>query len=266
MKRMPFLLILFLFCTGCELSSVPGVSVRPAKYKGLGQGPGLDGLQLWGHTLAELGGRSLSSEAAMPEDRVISFLDSNNRYDVLIMGDWHGHGEVCRKMLKQTFGVCATRTTREIDVLVLVPIDERAAVLKIARKPGATGIRTWPIETCRHGLEALLPRPSRRITHTFTSCSMKTLAAWLDEESDRIVLDETNIHGVFDFQLIDDARNGITIPKSLAALGLELRPTRRAVSAIYVEATGQPATVKVARSAIYSKSSMPWWATTRPRH
>jgi len=264
-KAKLFILALLIICTGChrELSVVKGVSVRPARYQGWGQSPGAEGLRLWGHTLADLAGRSVSLEAAMPEDRVISFLHSSERYDVVITGDLAERGERCRKMLAQTFGVCATMASREINVLVLVSIRGRPIAIKATKAPGKTDIQTWPLETCRHGLAALLPRPKQRVTHTFTSCDMRTLAGWLEEQQEKVVLDETNLSGAYDFRLIDDPRKGITIRSSLAALGLELQPARRVVSAVYVETTGQAVPVPIARSDRYSKLSRPWWAVRR---
>lgn len=266
MKRTLSISVLLMMCVGCqrELSVVHGVSVRPAEYQGWGQSPGLDELRLWGHTLSDLGARSVSPEALMPEDRVISFVDSSDRYDVSITANWQARGELCREMLRQTFGVCATRSSREIDVLVLVPIGGGPVALEATKVPKEPGVKTWPIEICRWGLAALLPRARHRITHTFTSCDMETLAAWLEGGSDKVVLDETKLPGAFDFQLIDDSRNGITIQTSLASLGLELRPARRTVSAVFVDTTGLAASVRVARSDRYSKSARPWWAM-RPR-
>lgn len=265
MKILLPILVLLMICVGCqrELSVVADVSVRPARYQGWGQSPGTEGLRLWGHTVSDLGGRSVSPEAVMPEDRVISFLDSSKRYDVTIAGGWQERGDLCRKMLEQTFGVCATRTTRDIDVLVLVPIPGRSITIDAAKAIDRPDVKTWPVETCRHGLAALLPRPRQRVTHTFTSCDMETLAAWLDDGQDKVVLNETDLAGVYDFQLIDDPQGGTTVQSSLAALGLELRPARRAVPAIYVETTGQAVPVPVARADQYRKTSRPWWTIKR---
>jgi len=201
----------------------------------------------------------------MPEDRVVSFLDSSKTYDVTITGGWQERGDLCRKMLEQTFGVRAARATREIDVLVLVPIRGRSVKIEATEAIGKPDVKTWPVETCRHGLVALLPRtPARqRVTHTFTSCDMETLATWLEDGQDKVVLNETNLPGAYDFELIDDPHSGTTVQSSLAALGLKLRPARRSVPAIYVETTGQTVPLPVVRADQYWKTSRSWWAINR---
>lgn len=265
MKLLLPILSLLMLCVGCqqELSIVEGVSARPAQYQGWGQAPGTESIRLWGHTLSDLGARSVSSEATMPEVRVISFLDSSKRYDVTITGGRQERGSLCRKMLAQTFGVRAARAVREIDVVVLAPMSGQSVTIEPAKSSGEPDVRTWPVETCRHGLAALLPPPQQRVTHTFKSCDMETLAAWLEDGQDKVVLNETDLAGVYDFQLIDDPKGGTTVQSSLAALGLKLRPARRVVPAIYIDSTGEAVPQPVAEADQYRKTSPPWWAIKR---
>ncbi len=265
MKVLPPILSLLMLCVGCqhELSVVEGVSVHPARYQGWGQAPGTDGLRLSGHTLSDLGARSVSFEATMPEVRVISFLDSSRRFDVTITGNWQERSNLCRKMLAQTFGVRATQAVREIDVLILVPMSGRSVTIEPAEAICEPDMRTWPVEVCRHGLAALLPRPRQRVTHTFKSCDMDTLAAWIEDGQYKVVLNETDLSGAYNFQLIDDPRSGVTLRSSLAAFGLELPTARRAVSAIYIDSFGQEVPQPVAEADQYRKTSPPWWAINR---
>ena len=95
---------------------------------------------------------------------------------------------------------------------------------------------------------------------------MEVLAAWLDEIMHKIVIDETGLQGNYDFQLIEDPRMGTTIEAiktNLAELGLELRPARRKVSAVYIEVTGQPAAIPTRPSGTYAHSSKSWCMITR---
>jgi hypothetical protein len=88
---------------------------------------------------------------------------------------------------------------------------------------------------------------------------MVHLAAWLEEGSDKVVIDETKLPGAYDFILVEDPRNGITINESLEAIGLELCPAKRKVAGIYVDTTGLPAPVRVVPvKEGYTKISMPW--------
>jgi uncharacterized protein (TIGR03435 family) len=265
MKLLLPILSLLMLCFGCqqELSVVEGISVHSARYQAWGQSPGTDRLRLWGHTLSDLGARSVSSEATMPEVRVISFLDSRRRFDVTITGNWQERSNLCRKMLTQTFGVRATQVVREIDVLILVPMSGRSVTIEPVKVIGELDVKTWPREMCRHGLAALLTRPQQRVTHTFESCDMDTLASWLDGGQDKVVLNETNLSGAYNFQLIDNPRSGMTVRSSLAALGLELRPARRAVSAIYIDSIGQEVPQPVAQADQYRKTSRTWWDINR---
>ena len=259
MKFVLPILILLTACGGCrpELSVVDGVSVRKAEYQGYGQS-GVE--RLWGYTLSELAGRSVDADGS--KNRVISFLKSSQRYDVVITGDKKHYQELWRATLERTFGVRATRDTREIDVLVLVAIHGRAVTLEPATfdKPD---VKSWPVVFCRHGLAALFPPPKRRATHTFNAFTMDVLAAWLEGGRGNVILNETGLPGAYDFELIDDPHSGETVESSLAALGLELQPARRAVRAIYVEPTGRPVPHPVARADHYQKTSPSWWSVAR---
>ena len=240
---------------GCqpELSVVEGVSARPAKYQGWGQsGTGM----LWGHTLLDLGVRSMSRRAVMPRERVLSFVDSERRYDVEIFGA--DRGGLLRRLLAETFGVVARREVREIDVLVLAA-DPAGVRLAAPETIGEPDVRTRPLQLCRHGLSSLFPPRMERTTHTFASCRMVQLAAWLEPRYDRLVIDETGQPGTYDFILVEDPENNVAIEESLAAIGLELRPARRRVAAIYVDITGSSAPVRVRRLKTgYKKSPLRW--------
>lgn len=250
-------------CTGCQrdLSVVEGVSVHSAQHQGWGQSPSPNELRLWGHTLADLGGRSVSPQAYMPSERVVSFLSSNARYDVTITAPQQSHGALCGELLERTFGVAACRSVREIDVLVLVPVNGPPIAMKTANPLHRPDITINPLETCRHGIAAIFPPPTRRVTYTFTSCNMENLAGWLEEYNNKVVVNETRQSDAYDFQLVTDPSHGITLESSLREIGLELRPARRKVTAIYVDTTEQATVVKIARAVHYSLSPRVWPVT-----
>ena len=256
MKLVLPIILLLTACAGCrpELSTVDGVSVRTAEYQGWGQ----SGRQiLWGHTLAELAERSLPTESSRTNsggDRVISFLKSTERYDITVT-DENRARELWQNVLERSFGVRALRDTREIDVLILVPIHGQPVTME-ATTADKFKEDTRPRERCRHGLAAIFP-PKQRVTHTFTACDMNTLAAWLENKRDKVILNETDLPGAFDFQLFADPHTGETLESSLAQLGLELQPAKRTVRAIYVEPTGQPVPHPVARLNHYQKNRRP---------
>jgi len=257
------IVVLLAFCAGCEYSVVDGVSVKSAQYGGTGQ----SGMaHLYGHTLTQWAERMVPdepSEADKPRDRAISFLKSNKRYDVII-ADYDARREdierLWRDVLERSFGVRAVRDTREIDVLVLMVISGRAVALE-PTQGGKVDVKTYPpLMGCDH---SLWPQPPKRRTETFTACHMDTLAAWLEQSRDKVVLDETGLPGAYDFQLISDPRSGETIESSLESLGLELQPAKRAVRAIYIEPTGLPVPHPVARSDPYQKISNAWYLVAR---
>ena len=241
------------------LIAVGGISARPAKYPG-GWGHAGGG-RLWGHTLSDLAARSVSPQASMPSERVISFVDSDRRYDVVISGD--DPARLLRELLSTTFGVGARRESRRIDVLALVRAERGELRMTPAKARSRPDCRTWPVQLCRHGLAAWFPPPPRRTTHTFAHFGMAHLAAWLEGRGEKVVLDETNLPGAYDFVLVEDPPAGITIPRSLESIGLELRPARRDVEAIYVDVTRWPAKVRVEPVRNGYRRSGDTWPTTK---
>jgi uncharacterized protein (TIGR03435 family) len=244
MKRIAITLLVLATLAGCQLSTTPGVSAYPA----FGGSWGYAGERLTGHTLDDLAERSvlLADRAAgqdsdLFEGYLISYLDDGNRYDVELSGDLDTWGQQLADLLRDTFGVHAGRETREIDVLVLTRIPDVPLTMMPGDAEAESHVETWPKWICRHGLGAMFPQEPEPTRLGFTASSMADLALALSYEADVVVVDETGLSGVYDFEIRADSLQDDTFATGLKLLGLQPTPARRKVSAAFIEPTGQKA-------------------------
>jgi hypothetical protein len=234
-------------CTGPELSTVPGVSIK--RYmnffdeKSIGQAGRADGsFEIFHETFRDLVGRTLRNQ------RVVFLTEIDGRYNVVLK---RNDNELLQKALKKSFGVSVRTEKRAINCRALVLNEEK----KLNLKPSPGMPQILP----KYSKSYYYPSPIYGLlrdpfavdlgTITFTHCSLDDLAHYVESwnyhinserqmQSDEfeVVLNETGIKGQFDF-VFDLEHGGLDL--GLQRLGLRIIKVRREVEAVYVTRTGK---------------------------
>ena len=235
----PLWLILLPSLAGCahELSRTEGVSITPCYRSGYGR-----------HTTP--GGALMQTGLRIPDVlregnrgvRVISSVDLSRRYNIRTRVDRRARERTLSlqtRAFEQAFDLTIRRDKRMMRVDVLVLADARAVALTPSVSTGEPRfIRALPQRLCRHGLLDLMRdalRPYTPTQYTFQRQTMHDLARWLEDKRTVVTVDETGLDGCFDFQLLEDDKNDVTLLDGLRRLGFDLVPGERLVTAIYVD-------------------------------
>ncbi|MDE0164763.1 MAG: TIGR03435 family protein [Bryobacterales bacterium] len=164
----------------------------------------------------------LAMAYGLPEDRVVapSWCDES-RYDVVLasplLESSPDRRRLIRQVLTETFRVEVKREARHTEVYVLQKTLEKMPVMKSS-------------EFSSH------LRSGKRGNFKVTGGELRDLARLLQRELDRPVLDETGLKGRYDFELLWDIRNPISILDFVRDnLGLELRPKVREMEHLIVQ-------------------------------
>lgn len=147
-------------------------------------------------------------------------------YDFLVRLPRERHqsaNQELQKALESAFGLHVRRETRELDALVLVAPNGRTPALREV----ADTKTSWQ------------SRPGRM---EMVNGSLSNLASSLEYELERPVVDETGMEGNYDFELTWDPEEPDSVFAAVREqLGLELRPAKRPIEFLIVEATKPPA-------------------------
>ncbi len=129
--------------------------------------------------------------------------------------------QVLQQALGPALGLHFRRETREVDALVLVAPNGRTPALRGSEGGGSALSGRGKIEG---------------------NMALSSLAWMLEHELGRLVVDETGIEGNYDFELTWDPDDPDSVFAAVREqLGLELRPAKRPIEFLIVEAAKSPA-------------------------
>jgi len=231
------ILLIVVFFTGCttELSTIDGLSIKKAFHQWGGHGPASQGgFGYWDSNLQDI------LQNKNRTKRLVSSVDLSGRYDFVFSAELHNEViSLQTESLEQIFGISIEQEIREIPVLILTHIKSSSLKLTPSRSKNQPEVRTLPSHMCWHfyriGDLLKIFQPYEPTTHTFQNYTTSDLVYWLEKYQKVVVVDETNLQGMFDFRLTEDSKKGVTLIDSLKRLGFELKQGRRPIAAIYID-------------------------------
>lgn len=227
-------LLLIISACSPELSRTEGVSIKRCHHQSVASYQDKQGRYIEEDSLASI--------LSIPQQRVISTVDLSNRYDIastpLPVGKADEARQITLRAVQDTFGFSVVSEKRQMPVLILAPAEAQPPKLVTAPPDESQHLeQTPPRFLCGHfplyNLKLAL-QPYQPTRHTFRAYPIKTLAIMLEEEMRIPVLDETNLRDRYDFELVVDRKKGMTLADSLAQVGLQAKPARRDLEALYV--------------------------------
>lgn len=157
----------------------------------------------------------------VPETLIIgTAVLTENRYDItasMTEGDKAALKSIIEKAIESTFKLKVHRETQDTEVLVLTTPDET----KIKLRPNSSRSEHWSSD---EGVFAASAAPIKRLVDAITGLLGQP------------VVDETNLKGKYDWDVLFDAKNHDSITDAVRRdLGLELSRARRPVEVFVVE-------------------------------